>query len=186
MSRLVSRILLAILALPLAGTVHIFTLVAWYAIFSFPGRAAAPFAFAGATGFLFLAGYWLLLWGWSVRWTGRRIGLTIAAGLGAIIVGIIVTLSCGSVMKAIEPATLVGTVTTSLLWLAGTILIWSETSAERLERLRAANEQTIVCPNCGYNLTGLTGTRCPECGAQYTMNELLALQPSKVLSEVES
>jgi hypothetical protein len=44
----------------------------------------------------------------------------------------------------------------------------------------------VVCPNCGYNLTGLSGTRCPECGKQYTINELLAEQPARAAADVEA
>ncbi|MDB5303490.1 MAG: hypothetical protein JWM97_1039, partial [Phycisphaerales bacterium] len=37
----------------------------------------------------------------------------------------------------------------------------------------------VVCPTCGYNLTGLTATRCPECGSQFTLDELMAAQPGR-------
>ena len=36
--------------------------------------------------------------------------------------------------------------------------------------------KAITCPTCGYNLTGLTATRCPECGKQCTLDELFAAQ----------
>lgn len=32
--------------------------------------------------------------------------------------------------------------------------------------------RTVFCPNCEYDLTGLSEARCPECGTQYTLNEL--------------
>jgi predicted Zn-ribbon and HTH transcriptional regulator len=32
----------------------------------------------------------------------------------------------------------------------------------------------MACPNCGYNLTGLREARCPECGSQFTLDELFA------------
>src|SRR5829696_3439901 len=38
---------------------------------------------------------------------------------------------------------------------------------------------SIVCPKCGYSLTGLAEARCPECGSQYTLGELLASQPGR-------
>lgn len=31
----------------------------------------------------------------------------------------------------------------------------------------------LPCPKCGYNLTGLREARCPECGATYTLDELV-------------
>ena len=32
----------------------------------------------------------------------------------------------------------------------------------------------IACPTCGYNLTGLREARCPECGSQFTLDQLYA------------
>ena len=57
--------------------------------------------------------------------------------------------------------------------------------AERAERLRSSGRANIVCPTCGYNLTGLTNARCPECGGQFTLDELLAAQPARADAEVE-
>ena len=34
---------------------------------------------------------------------------------------------------------------------------------------------TLYCPNCGYNLTGLTEERCPECGGRFSRAELAAI-----------
>jgi tRNA(Ile2) C34 agmatinyltransferase TiaS len=60
----------------------------------------------------------------------------------------------------------------------GTLLIWRETPVERAERLahltEAAQASTPHCPRCGYNMTGLTQARCPECGSQYTLDALIA------------
>jgi predicted amidophosphoribosyltransferase len=35
--------------------------------------------------------------------------------------------------------------------------------------------------NCGYSLTGLTGSRCPECGVRFSLREMLADEPPAVL-----
>jgi hypothetical protein len=34
----------------------------------------------------------------------------------------------------------------------------------------------VLCPACGYRMVGLRESRCPECGAQYTLDELLSRQ----------
>lgn len=43
--------------------------------------------------------------------------------------------------------------------IAATLLVWVRTSGRRQARLRSGQ-----CEACGYNLTGLTTERCPECG----------------------
>ena len=57
-----------------------------------------------------------------------------------------------------------------------TVLIWRDTPVERLERFAAAGTDTVVCPICAYNLTGLHKCRCPECGSPFTLDQLLAAQ----------
>ena len=34
-------------------------------------------------------------------------------------------------------------------------------------------------------MTGLKGTRCPECGSEFTIDELIAAQPQKAAVELE-
>lgn len=40
---------------------------------------------------------------------------------------------------------------------------------------RAARNKPPTCPQCGYNLSGLTHCRCPECGTEYSLDELWRL-----------
>ena len=80
----------------------------------------------------------------------------------------------------------VGTMSAAMLWCLATIFLWRETPAERAQRLAKAGADVPVCPTCGYNMTGLTEARCPECGAQFTLNELLAGQPSRAPAEIEA
>ena len=60
-----------------------------------------------------------------------------------------------------------------ILWIVASTLAWRETKAERAARLCGRGDRLLPCPKCGYNLTGLRETRCPECGATYTVDELV-------------
>ena len=61
--------------------------------------------------------------------------------------------------------------------LLATVLIWRETPHERVERLSQLGTAGVCCPICGYNLTGLSTAQCPECGAKFTLDQLMATQP---------
>lgn len=37
---------------------------------------------------------------------------------------------------------------------------------------RAARATPPTCLKCGYNLSGLTQCRCPECGCEYRLDDL--------------
>lgn len=37
---------------------------------------------------------------------------------------------------------------------------------------RKAREKPPTCVDCGYNMSGLTQCRCPECGKEYTLDRL--------------
>jgi hypothetical protein len=179
-SHLLSRILLAMLMLPLAALLYLIVVVVGFRYSNSWGDTWV-WLFAGLGTWLAMAGYWFLLWRRAVRWTSQRIALTLGAGLAAASAAIIVSLAVQGMMRGNNGdfAIFVGTAIAPLLWLVATAFIWRENRTERAERLRSGrNRQALVCPNCGYNLTGLTTARCPECGAQYTVDELIALQPS--------
>jgi uncharacterized paraquat-inducible protein A len=176
MSQLVSRILLAIFLFPLAAIFYLLIVV-------FMGQALGyraeeePFVVAGVGTWLAVAVYWSLLWRSSVRWNERRISRTIvgafvAAGVSAIVWWIIMnTLRMGDDTLGLFVAGVIAI----LLWLVATVFIWRETRVERAGRV-SATVKAITCPTCGYNLTGLSESRCPECGTKYTLDELFAGQ----------
>lgn len=64
------------------------------------------------------------------------------------------------------------------------LLIW----LPRIRRLRvgrpvldAEDRVNVNCPDCGYSLIGLRDLRCPECGAGFTIDELIRRQRYEAL-----
>ncbi len=182
MSRLVSRILLAILMLPAAGLVYTVTVVVMAEWLS-SRYEIVGFATAGLVTWAFVSAYWWLLWRRSVEWTPARRTLMVAATGAAAVVGLV----AGGATCPIEPGfgAFVGGVVAMLVWLAATVFVWRETPKERAGRLRSIGAKGVVCPQCGYNLTGLRTATCPECGMSWSIDELLAMQPGHEPEEME-
>ena len=177
MSRLLARIMLALLMIPLAVMVYVAVVVTLMnVVYGFSNEVSA-FVITTVVVWGFVAAYWTMLWRRTVRWNRRRIGLTIAAGGAAVPPGVI----AGALVSFNQSSfgVFVGGVIMILVWLIATVLIWRETTAERIERIRARSGSVLVCPGCGYNMTGLRQTTCPECGTSYTIDELAALQPGR-------
>jgi hypothetical protein len=143
----------------------------------YANREVFCFLVAGVVTWLFVAGYWWLLWRASVNWNGWRIGGSAAAIVGsAIVSGLVGVLISAAVDRGNgDFGTFVATVLSILLWLISTVFLWRETPKERSTRLSGAGN-AITCPTCGYNLTGLSESRCPECGTKFTLDQLLASQ----------
>jgi hypothetical protein len=183
MSRLLSKIMLAMLMLPLAAALYVVVFASSYEFWFGYSHEIATFVVATIAAWVFIACYWTLLWHRTVRWTRWRIGLTGAA----VVVGSGVGAAGGALVGMVEDGlgAFLGGVTTILFWLLGTVLIWRETTDERIARLRARSPEAMVCPGCGYNLTGLRQTTCPECGASYTIDELMALQPDRGTTDLQ-
>ncbi|MEE9128470.1 MAG: hypothetical protein V3T84_00495 [Phycisphaerales bacterium] len=183
MSRLLARIMLALLMLPLAATVYaVVIVVLMEGIFGYSNDLAA-FMVTNLITAAFVGIYWTMLWHRTVRWSTRRITLTITSVIGASVISAGIGASVSFVDDSF--AAFVGGVSAILLWLTATVFIWRETTDERAKRLRSAGTEAIVCPSCGYNLTGVRQTACPECGASYTIDELVASQPSREPAEID-
>lgn len=178
MSHLIARLLLSMLVFPIGGLVYTIAIVFYDHA---NGWGADAWIFAGAVTWAFIAAYWVLLWRSSVRWEGR-IGTTVAAAILCGIIGAIL----GAIANTIERdfGAFVGTVSAILFWLVATCFLWRESPTERAARLGASGRDSVVCPTCGYNLTGLKEPRCPECGSQFTLDQLLASQPSRATAEL--
>jgi hypothetical protein len=183
-SRLLSKIMLALLMLPMAGVVYILTIMILIDTVYGYSSDVAPFIFTSLIVWTFIAAYWTLLWGRTVRWTRHRIVLTI----GATVVVLAPATAGGLLVSTVDNSfgAFVGGVVAILLWLTCTVFVWRETGSERRARFRTGSVQAIVCPACGYNLTGLAQTTCPECGATYTIDELVAAQPARERAEIEA
>ncbi|MCG3138016.1 MAG: hypothetical protein HJJLKODD_01872 [Phycisphaerae bacterium] len=119
---------------------------------------------------------WLMIWRRQVRWTPNRRGQTIGVvGLSCALAAMVAVLIGWVTHRGIrEEGIILGGMTWLVGWLAGSVLVWRETPAERAERLANMTRGAISCPRCGYNLTGLQQARCPECGTQFTLDELFA------------
>ncbi len=183
MSRLVAKIMLALLMLPLGGLVYLVTIVIMMETFFRSWRSASSaFLLTSAVTWMFVAGYWTLLWRKAVRWAPWRIVATLAS---AVLVLLPATVG-GVIVAAVEDelGAFIGGLTAILLWLTTTVFIWRETRQERTQRLRGTSRALVVCPACGYNLTGLREPSCPECGATYTLDELLSGQPQQEHSDL--
>ena len=186
MSRLIATILLSILMFPVGAIFYLIVFFLFYEVRGY-GRLTESlgFLFAGVVTWAGLAWYWITIWRRTVKWTPQRTTRTMLAAAPAAAIG----LAAGIMTGALEDGFgyFIGSVVPPLLWLVGTVLVWRETDAERAVRLRALGKDGpgIPCPTCGYDMTGLKGTRCPECGSEFTLDELMAAQPQKAAVELE-
>lgn len=180
MTRLIARLILAMLILPFTGTI----VVVWMAAIATIVTAGPPPAVAilmmWVVVYAFVAIYWTYLWRDLICWNARRVRGTIAFGLVAIMSS---ALLCGLLTFGFG-APLFGAIgfgggVAPIIWVLATVLIWRETPQERIERLSRLGAESISCPVCGYNMTGLRESRCPECGSQFTLDQLVASQPAR-------
>lgn len=119
-------------------------------------------------------------------WNSRRVVGTFVSAPIALGIGIAAGFAAAAAtMGEGNFGAFIGDMVTILLWLVATVFVWRETAAERARRVTASSRSAITCPTCGYNLTGLTESRCPECGSKFTLDELLALQQPKIEVEIE-
>ncbi len=180
MSNLLARIMLALLMLPLACVVFFLSMYTWFEILlagTFTPNQSPALVFATLVTWLFVMFYWTLLWRRTVHWTRARLLGTAGITVGAVLTG----MGAGSFTARVDTdmGLFFGGVMTVLSWLTASVFVWRETKTERVQRVVARNPHAVVCPLCGYNLTGLRQTTCPECGRTYTLQELMALQPGR-------
>lgn len=120
---------------------------------------------------------WLLLLSWL--WLGHAVLGPLLRGafaLGAIwFVAILLAVIAESRMRHEEvwiAACMFGGLTATTLLIAS-LLYRRMRGRSIVGRSGCVN---VSCPQCGYSLVGKTDCTCPECGMQYTLDQLIALQ----------
>jgi hypothetical protein len=172
MPRALSKLLIAIAAM--LGIVPMYALVFTFADRTLRFDDTVGLALATVVSVLCFIPAWIALWWREVEWTARRARLTLLLSAVAFVPAAMVG---GSFMVVSrfedEVAVVFGGMSYLLLWIAGTAWLWRETPLERTQRLDTSKVAALPCPSCGYDLTGLHDARCPECGTQFTLDQLV-------------
>ncbi len=173
MSAVLSRLVLAIAVI--AATPVVYPVVYMIIERSWIRRDEQALLVADLITALLFGSGWVAVWRRQVHWTQARVAFTLAAALIAIVPGYGVYLILVAQARHLEePAIVLGGMLWAVVWVAATAVIWRETPAEQVGRYKRVGVEAIVCPACGYILSGLHEARCPECGAAYTLDQLLA------------
>jgi hypothetical protein len=129
-----------------------------------------------AIGIVFVLLGWVL---WLYRVWGsyskkRHILRTILICLGIAVATIGVGSAFGAAMH--HPEFLIaGTVFLGVAGVAG-VITGAAFEGSRGRAIRSRGAVNVVCPGCGYSMSGLETSVCPECGARYTLDQLIAGQ----------
>jgi DNA-directed RNA polymerase subunit RPC12/RpoP len=118
---------------------------------------------------------WVLFWRRTIRWTRARSLLTVLAVFWSAGFAGILMIILSSFISDAALVIVIASWAWMPTWILSTALIWCETRIERMSRSEARTEGLIRCPQCGYDLRGLSEARCPECGSRYTLDQLVAL-----------
>lgn len=140
---------------------------------SLSGSQTYAFAYAAAAAVAILC--WILIWRKAVAWTNEVLRLTILSGFLLIVVAISASLLADQTDVAILGTLLFfAPIIAWGVWMIFLVRLWPLRS-ERAEG--AARAEGPACPGCGYSLSGLSHTRCPECGLEPTLDELWRMHP---------
>jgi len=174
MDPLLTRILLSIVLWPIAIVLYICLFIA----FERPIGDGYAFMWAGiGTGFV-MCSWLILLWKSHIHWTSKRVYQTCLTIPAAMASGVVVVVLAGWYVPygLGNASTLLGSIIALACWPALAVWVWREMPEERQRRI-----MVVSCPKCGYDLHGLSECRCPECGQQYTIDQLYAAQPRPAL-----
>ena len=179
MTATVARLLLAVLIFPLSLIVFFLSAAGFLATVTKGVPGFERVIGVWATTYTFIVTYWIYVWRPTVKWSRRRMVGTAIAGLAAIATAVPLYVGINTIGgPPPQMAMMASGAVPPVVWVLLTVLLWRETSAERLERLRRRGPDTVACPVCGYNLTGLREAKCPECGSAF---EAVRSEPVDVL-----
>jgi hypothetical protein len=125
-------------------------------------KAGAMILFCLAPVVMFYGGG-LLIWWRTVRWThGKHFGVLVTT-----LVLLLVLVSTAALVFVSEPLVfvvlpLVGLIGGSIALIVVSRICWEPREGP-----------AVPCPKCGYDLRGQQECRCPECGQQFTVGELM-------------
>lgn len=187
MPRLLTRLLINLLCVPLAVLLYVLSVILLEAGIKafFPSKSwserqiiemyalVVQFYLNGSVVMLV---QWLI-WRPVVAWTSRRKARTIAVWVATPVVTILQTAAWITCFQSDQDfavrASVVSTVVVTALALITNYALWTETPRERAKRTAVAGLNRTTCPLCRYDLSGLTNLRCPECGHEFTFGALI-------------
>jgi hypothetical protein len=129
-------------------------------------------AASAATSIIFATG-WLLIWRKAVRWTLAVRFWTLLTLLIAVAGGSGTGVGFRSVLPWGDLGWLIGTWFGGAIWIAGTAFVWGR-PALGLESTAEGAKIVVRCPKCDYDLRGARELRCPECGSELQLADLVA------------
>ncbi len=186
MSRLIAKILLTVFMIPFATIVYMVSFVVMERSLRFTGSYYGNryelFVLCGLLTWAVIALYWLLIWRGQIKWTSPRISLTVLSAIVCAAASVVFAKLLNLLVREEIFSAFVASVLCPVLWLISTVFVWRESAEERAGRVAGGDETALTCPVCGYNLTGLSEPRCPECGTKYTLSELFARQPRRAMA----
>lgn len=113
---------------------------------------------------------WILIWRTVVVWSRKIIRNTISLALVFFVLPVLALwlfLMSGNRNELLGALFYASPLIGWGIWMATTVLIW-----DFVPTAMGGRSELPKCLRCGYLLKGLTGTRCPECGAEPTLDEL--------------